>query len=565
MNFLDVALSCAARGWYVFPCKPRTKDPMTEHAHKDASNDEAQIRAWWTRTPDANVAIAPGRSNLTVVDIDTGLESQESLREFITARNLPVTLAVRTGKRPMFRVQLYFSGATDSFNGWKDGDYSGDKRGAWGYVMAAGCIHPESGERYETLWDKPIQDVPPWVRNLQKDKKQTERILDPSRPITEWRNDAMIRILGDLRARGADDEMIRDFALRTNANPQRFPVPLDEDELERIIQNACKYRQGEPEPVAVIGQPTRKEPVDWRERYATFEQFRDVQPPAFLIQNFLEDGSITAIGAPVAQRKSIVVANVIHALLTGEPLFGHFEVVKQPERILYLCPEMGLVDIANRFKRLGLDPYIGAKLFIRTMDDPKIKLTDLDEELPGSLLILDTITRFVEGNQNDAQDMAKFADICYAIKRRGATMMLLHHAIKGAAGGKMTLDSALRGSTELAAFVTCVWSTQLQDIDAPHATPSNLKCVKQRGFASEPFQVSCGEDYRMTLLGEMGAIKTAREAEAESALAAILKESPTMGINKLQEALRMAGHRKGGKWITKARASLVGTGVSLTV
>jgi hypothetical protein len=565
MNFLDVALSCAARGWYVFPCKPRSKDPMTEHAHKDASNNEAQIRAWWTRTPDANVAIAPGHSNLTVLDIDTGLDSEESLREFIAARNLPVTLAVRTGKRPMFRVQLYFSGTTDSFNGWKDGNYSGDKRGSWGYVMAAGCIHPESGERYETLWDNPIQDAPSWVRNLQKDKKQAERILDPTQPITEWRNDAMIRILGDLRARGADDEMIRDFALRTNANPKRFPIPLDEDELERIIQNACKYRQGEPDPVAVIGQPTPKEPVDWRARYATYEQFRDVQPPAFLIQNFLEDGSITAIGAPVAQRKSIVVANVVHALLTGEPLFGHFEVLKQPERILYLCPEMGLVDIANRFKRLGLDSYIGVKLFIRTMDDPKIKLTDLDEELPGSLLILDTITRFVEGNQNDAQDMAKFADICYAIKRRGATMMLLHHAIKGAAGGKMTLDSALRGSTELAAFVTCVWSTQLQDIDAPHTTPSNLKCVKQRGFASEPFQVSCSADYRMKLLGEMGVIKAAKEAEAESALAAILKESPAMGINKLQEALRVAGHRKGGKWITKARAGIVGAGVSLTV
>jgi hypothetical protein len=140
---------------------------------------------------------------------------------------------------------------------------------------------------------------------------------------------------------------------------------------------------------------------------------------------------------------------------------------------------------------------------------------------------------------------------------------LLHHAIKGT-GGSMTLDNALRGSTELAAFVTCVWSTQLQDIDAPHTTPSNLKCVKQRGFASEPFQVSCDENFRMTMLGTMGALKSQRQVSSEAALAEILDHSPTLGINKLQEALRAAGHRRGGKWITTARAAIVGGGVTLT-
>ncbi len=325
-------------------------------------------------------------------------------------------------------------------------------------------------------------------------------------------------------------------------------------------------RNPRPEAPGVIVGQSKAVIKDWRERYTTFEQFRDVQPPSFLIQDFLEDGAVMAIGAPVAQRKSIVVANVIHALLTGESLFGHFEVKKRPERIVYLCPEMGLIDIANRFKKLGLEQYVGTKLFILSMDDPKIKLTDLADELPGSLLILDTITRFVEGNQNDAQDMARFADICYSIKRRGTTIMLLHHAVKGSADRRMTLDSALRGSTELAAFVTCVWSTQLQDIDAPHTTPSNLKCVKQRGFASEPFQVSCDADFRMQYLGGLEEVKTKKEVKAEEALAEILKTSPHgIGINKLQDALRVVGHRKGGKWITKARGRILGTGVTLVV
>lgn len=319
-------------------------------------------------------------------------------------------------------------------------------------------------------------------------------------------------------------------------------------------------------PPIVLGKPNDPDTpvVSWREKYVTFEQFRDVQPPAFLIQNFLEDGAVMAIGAPVAQRKSIVVANIIRSLLTGESLFGHFEVNKQPERVVYLCPEMGLVDIANRFKKLGLEKYVGEKLFILSMDDLKIKLIDLDEELPGSVLILDTITRFVEGNQNDAQDMARFADICYAIKRTGATLILLHHSVKGAGDSKMSLDAALRGSTELAAFVTCVWSTQLEDIDSPHTTPSKLQCVKQRGFSSEAFQVTCDVDYRMTYQGAVAEVKFDRNAKAVEVLTALLTKHPNMGIVKLQDAMRAAKVPKGSAFIKRERSRILGAGVKVT-
>src|SRR5262245_9998627 len=100
MTMLNIALACIARRWYVFPCWPKSKDPISSHAYKDASNDEARIREWWTRTPDANVAVAPGTSLITSLDIDTGPTDEASLRAFCERFNLPETLAVRTGKRP---------------------------------------------------------------------------------------------------------------------------------------------------------------------------------------------------------------------------------------------------------------------------------------------------------------------------------------------------------------------------------------------------------------------------------------------------------------------------------
>ena len=218
MAFLEIARACIARGWHVFPCKG--KEPLTKHAHKDASSDEAQVRAWWARTPDANVAIAPGPSGITVLDVDSGLDGEDSLRAFCEAHGIPETFAVRTGKRPQYRVQLYFAGSSTSLNGWEAGEYAGDLRGSWGYVMAAGCIHPESGERYEVLWDKPLAPVPDWVRHscraAQRQRQQPASTASRGRgPITEFRNDSMIGYW-QRRAEGATDKGLREYAVQVN-------------------------------------------------------------------------------------------------------------------------------------------------------------------------------------------------------------------------------------------------------------------------------------------------------------------------------------------------------------
>src|SRR6266700_2778202 len=74
--FLDAALTYAQKhGWAVLPihtprggqcscgnptCTSVGKHPRTPHGVKDATTDEATIRDWWTRWPDANIGIATG-------------------------------------------------------------------------------------------------------------------------------------------------------------------------------------------------------------------------------------------------------------------------------------------------------------------------------------------------------------------------------------------------------------------------------------------------------------------------------------------------------------------------
>lgn len=73
---LEAALQYAARGWLVFPLIPDEKKPLASlvpHGVKDATKDAAKIRDWWTKEPDANVAIACGVGDCGpyVVDVDT--------------------------------------------------------------------------------------------------------------------------------------------------------------------------------------------------------------------------------------------------------------------------------------------------------------------------------------------------------------------------------------------------------------------------------------------------------------------------------------------------------------
>jgi hypothetical protein len=69
-HLLGAALQRAANGHPVFPCIPDTKRPLTRHGLLDASTDPGQIRAWWQRTPGANLGVPTGTASYDVLDID---------------------------------------------------------------------------------------------------------------------------------------------------------------------------------------------------------------------------------------------------------------------------------------------------------------------------------------------------------------------------------------------------------------------------------------------------------------------------------------------------------------
>jgi AAA domain/Bifunctional DNA primase/polymerase, N-terminal/Primase C terminal 1 (PriCT-1) len=571
-GFLEIALRNAARGYRVHPL--RGKDAFLKDWPNVATTDEETIREWAVKFPDYNCGIAAG-PDITIVDSDRVSRLKELSGEH--AVEWFNTYSVSSGRPDRAHFYYRMTDEVRAFGNkrWAEVGIDGnvfELKVHGGQVVAEGSIHPDTGQVYRITQDVPLIPFPAGLMALIREcyaKTNPTGKREWNLPVHdgEGRDDFLIQQAGKLRNAGASEAIIRAHLAELNEDPTVMADPKSEADLDRIARSAARYDVPEPVGEVVFGSTEPKPPVDWRTRYLTFERVRDAKPVEFLIEGFLALDSITAIAAPVGQRKSLIALNVAHALCTGEPLFDYFKVVKRPVRVVYLCPEMGLSSFSMRLKQIGLDSYIGETLFCQTMDDDSVKLTDLDEELPGSVVIIDTLTRFVEGDQNSSEDMSRFAKVIFSLKRRGATILLLHHSIKGTNNGSLTLDSAMRGSTELAAFVTSCWATKLLDLDEPYQSPSRLANVKQRDFESKPFDVKSGTDCRLHIIGEpgqIGEIKKQKDADAEKVLAALLKDSPNMGINKLREALKKAGFPKGAKWVTKKRTELAGTGVTLT-
>lgn len=157
------ALAYASRGWPIFPCRRRGKEPLTRHGFRDATCDPATIRTWWQRWPDANIGMPAGQaSGVVVLDVDPRNGGDESLLDLPP---LPATVECLTGGGGR---HIYFAWpgiqAPCRNNALGPGL---DLKGDGGYVLLPPSVHP-SGRRYE--WelsshpdDAPIAPMPQWL------------------------------------------------------------------------------------------------------------------------------------------------------------------------------------------------------------------------------------------------------------------------------------------------------------------------------------------------------------------------------------------------------------------
>lgn len=169
---LRAALAYAQRfGFPVFPCRPRAKEPLTQHGFKEATRDPAQIRAWWKHWPTANVGLPTGViSEILVFDIDPRHDGHQSLVRLVEKYGeLTITPTVLTGGDG----RHYYFRANEEAQIRNSAGALGpglDVRGEGGYVIAPPSVHP-SGQRYRwepgsRIDELELAPLPSWLSNL---------------------------------------------------------------------------------------------------------------------------------------------------------------------------------------------------------------------------------------------------------------------------------------------------------------------------------------------------------------------------------------------------------------
>jgi hypothetical protein len=191
-------------GARAFPLGPRSKIPLPgSHGFEDASFDHAQIKRWWDKTPTANVGIACGESNLTVLDFDNEADIPAWVSGFKTYK-------VKTSRG----VHVYFRGSRPTANMFNEnGKHIGEIKSIGGYVLAAGSIHDKTGSVY-TIIDHSDISKPPveLIDKLVKNNAPTKSPVDASDSgpkIPRGQHDTELhRIAGKLRHIGLEEDAI---------------------------------------------------------------------------------------------------------------------------------------------------------------------------------------------------------------------------------------------------------------------------------------------------------------------------------------------------------------------
>lgn len=250
-KLLAAALWYARHDWYIFPLKPRSKEPLPgTHGVKDATNDEKQIRAWWAEHPDANIGGACGPSKITVIDVDGdkgGTDSWAELRASYTIDDKTPTSLTASGEHLIYRNPPGVS--TRNTTGKLGAGL--DTRGDGGYIVLPPSIHPSGIEyRWEETYrpnERAMLPLPPVLVSLLNKPSRNGYAPphDDADTVPEGgRNAFLTSWAGRLRRGGANEDEIAVTLRALNTN--RCQPPLSDGEVEGIAASVARYRPEDP-------------------------------------------------------------------------------------------------------------------------------------------------------------------------------------------------------------------------------------------------------------------------------------------------------------------------------
>jgi len=322
---LDHALAYAKLGWRIVPlhhindkgqctclrpgCEAPGKHPRIKDWTNQATTDEAIIRAWWARWPDANIGMAMGKG---LVDIESEVDCAENLTR-LEAKLGPLPDSVSWssgggGQHRVFRTSLPIGNLTNIGQEILGIPKTGvDVRGEGGQAVMPPSAHISGGTyRWTNLTPDALDvaELPEAWANYLAEAAKSEVKPGGENPIPEGqRNSTLARLAGTMRRAGMSEPAILAALLETNR--ERCNPPLGEGEVRAVAASIARYEPDQVMVAAVEGH--------WEQDQAGEPEESDEQPggedPGQLPEHLLhvpglidEVMNLTLLSAPYPDR-----------------------------------------------------------------------------------------------------------------------------------------------------------------------------------------------------------------------------------------------------------------------
>lgn len=214
-----------------------------------------------------------------------------------------------------------------------------------------------------------------------------------------------------------------------------------------------KQSREEAPPTAQEGPAGQFQPVDWEKLLNG-----PIKPPEWLLWPIVERGQLASLYSAPKQGKSLLALEMAAAAAAGNPYFGRR--AHDPVDVLYLDQENTETDLRERLTDMGYSPRDLQRLTylsfppVPPLDTPNggKQVMELAARFMPDLMVFDTLSKFIEGDENEAKTWNRFyRHTALPLRRNHVAALWIDHT------GKDTAKGA-RGSIAKAADVDAAFS-----------------------------------------------------------------------------------------------------------
>lgn len=242
--------------------------------------------------------------------------------------------------------------------------------------------------------------------------------------------------------------------------------------LNLEFDHAYRLRIKEREQAPVGERAERLPQLDWA---GAVERFRAAPPTDFILGKLLERGQQVSMVGSGKVGKSFWCWDWCGRAVLGLPFVG--DDPRPPLRVLYLDRENNERDLVRGMLSLGFDPMkfedrFSYRLFpelagaLNRSPAAARDVLETVEETGAELVVLDTVSRYIEGSENDSETWLSLYRLLHEeLKSRGVACVRLDHLGKDS-------DKGSRGSSAKSQDVDHVWElTKTGELDESEAGP----------------------------------------------------------------------------------------------